>query len=144
MHTKFIYRELGNLDYSLTNFFKLRLVDYYKHGQTCDKLMEAVREGILEQRVEEPYIAVDYLQEQDNSLKEAVEIADKLGYKLKDINSELLATLIYQDRLLYNFSRIIKDIREIFNEAENLATRMEEAEQLEFEREKKAKKNNNS
>ena len=140
MHTKFIFDELEKLDYSFTNFFKLRLVDYCKHGQTCDELIEAVRQGIKEQKVEEPYTAIDYLQEHDNSLKEAVKIADKLGYKLKDINSELLATLIYQDRLSYNFSRIIKDIREIFNEAENLATKIEEAEQLEFEKEKKARK----
>ena len=140
MHTEFTFDELEKLDYSFTNFFKLRLVDYYKHGQTCDELIEAVRQGIKKQKVEEPYVAIDYLQEHDNSLKEAVKIADKSGYKLKDINSELLATLIYQDRLSYNFSRIIKDIREIFNEAEDLATRIEEAEQLEFEKEKKARK----
>ena len=137
---QFTSRELGNLDYSLTNFFELRLLDYYKHGQTCDELIEAVRGGIKEQKIEEPHIAINYLQEHDDSLEEAVKIADKLGYKLNDINSELLATLVYQDRLSYNFSRIIKDIREIFKEAENVAIRIEEAEQFEFQKEKKYRK----
>ena len=136
----FTYLELGNLDYSLTNFFELGLVDYYKHGETCDELIETVRGGIKEQKVQETHVAIDYLNEHDDSLKEAIEIADRLGFKLKDVNSELLATLTYQNRLSYNFSRIIKDIREIFKEAENIATRIEEAEQLEFEKEMKAKK----
>ena len=137
---KFTFDELEKLDYSLTNFFVLRLVDYYKHGQTCGELIEAVGDGIKEQKVEEYDSAIEYLQEHDNSLKEAVKIADKLGYKLKDIDSELLATFIHQDKLSYNFSRIMKDIREIFKEAENVAIRIEEAEQLEFEKEKKSKK----
>ena len=50
--------------------------------------------------------AMDYLSEYDWSLRESAEIASDLGYELKNINSEMLATLHLQDEL-------IKSIREI-------------------------------
>ena len=50
--------------------------------------------------------AMDYLSEYDWSLRESAEIASDLGYELKNINSEMLATLHLQDEL-------IKSIKEI-------------------------------
>ena len=49
---------------------------------------------------------MDYLSEYDWSLRESAEIASALGFELKNINSEMLATLHLQDEL-------IKSIKEI-------------------------------
>ena len=38
-----------------------------------------------------------YLSENDPSLSESIEIAQDMGYDLSNINSELLATILYID-----------------------------------------------
>ena len=50
--------------------------------------------------------AMEYLSEHDWSLTESIGIASDLGFELKNINSEMLATLHLQDGL-------IKSIKEI-------------------------------
>tara|TARA_R100001510_G_C7581672_1_gene154432 strand:+ start:74 stop:568 length:495 start_codon:yes stop_codon:yes gene_type:complete len=56
--------------------------------------------------------AIKYLQENDPSLCEAFEIADEMGYEVKNLNSELLATLLYQR----NFRNDFCDLEEDFND----------------------------
>ena len=50
--------------------------------------------------------AMDYLSEYDWSLRESAEIASSLGYELKNINSEMLATLHLQDELINSIKEI--------------------------------------
>lgn len=40
------------------------------------------------------YNAIEFLKENDPSLNNSLEIAEELGYSLKDLNSELLASLL--------------------------------------------------
>lgn len=40
------------------------------------------------------YHAMEFLKENDASLMDSLEIADELGYSVKDLNSELLASLL--------------------------------------------------
>ena len=50
--------------------------------------------------------AMEYLSEYDWSLRESAEIAYSLGYELKNINSEMLATLHLQDELINSIREI--------------------------------------
>ena len=50
--------------------------------------------------------AMEYLSEYDWSLRESAEIASSLGYELKNINSEMLATLHLQDELINSIKEI--------------------------------------
>jgi hypothetical protein len=59
--------------------------------------------------------AIKYLCENDASLSESLEIADELGYNVKDINSELLATLLMQQKETELFYEMRNDIEQIIN-----------------------------
>ena len=61
------------------------------------------------------YKAMIYLSENDASLSESLEIADELGYNVKDINSELLATLLMQQKETELFYEMRNDIEKIIN-----------------------------
>ena len=50
--------------------------------------------------------AMEYLSEHDWSLRESAEIASNLGFELKNINSEMLATLHLQDGLINSIRKI--------------------------------------
>ena len=44
--------------------------------------------------------AMEYLSENDWTLKESLQLAHDLGYSLENLNSETLATIHYQDALI--------------------------------------------
>ncbi len=50
--------------------------------------------------------AMEYLSEHDWSLTESAEIASGLGFQLKNINSEMLATLHLQNELINSIKEI--------------------------------------
>ena len=56
--------------------------------------------------------AIKYLQENDPSLCEAFEIADEMGYEVKNLNSELLATLLYQRNFREEFYELEADFND--------------------------------
>ena len=91
----------------------LYLSDYYTKGIEVDEFMEQVLEGIYSQEIIYYYKAMEYLKEHDNSLNLSLEIADELGFETSSLNSELLATLLYQNNLrneLYNLQDEIDEI----------------------------------
>lgn len=49
--------------------------------------------------------AMEYLQQNDRTLKESLRLADDLGYSLKNLNCEILASLLVAD----NFSELVND-----------------------------------
>lgn len=77
--------------------------------ETCSN-EEELREW-FERRIDEADIlyyseAMKYLTECDNSLYNAFELAEEYGYTLSDLNSEKLATLVYQDNLMTELSEL--------------------------------------
>ena len=91
----------------------LYLSDYYTEGIEIDEFIEQVQEGIYSDEIIYYSTAIKYLQENDNSLCESLEIADEMGYETSHLNSELLATLLHQDKLrteLYNLQDKIDEI----------------------------------
>ena len=69
--------------------------------------------------------AIKYLQENDASLQESLEIAAEYGYELKNLNSEVLASLLASRNSQDSFHDVRDEIEEFFAELE------EEAEEIE-------------
>lgn len=60
--------------------------------------------------------AIEYLQKNDPSLRESLEIASELGYTTENLNSELLATLLASKNAIEDFSNLENEINEYFSE----------------------------
>ena len=90
----------------------------YIEAETSKELIEGMEEQINENEVIYYSNAMEYLSENDASLKESLEIADELGYSPKDINSELLATLLQQQNMREELNNLEKDIEEIYSKYE--------------------------
>ena len=69
--------------------------------------------------------AIKYLQENDASLQESLEIAEEFGFELKNLNSEVLASLLASRNSQDSFHDVRDEIEEFFAELE------EEAEEIE-------------
>ena len=59
--------------------------------------------------------AIEYLKRNDNSLMESIEIALEYGYELKNINSELLASLLASQNSRELFNNYQNEINNFFN-----------------------------
>jgi hypothetical protein len=95
------YTELEDLDVS---------------GETAEEVIEYLEERINEEEVIYYSNAMKYLSENDASLNESLAIANELGYEVKNINSELLATLLQQQNMRNALSKIQSEIEDIFEE----------------------------
>ena len=62
--------------------------------------------------------AMDYLKEHDTSLTQSLEYAHDLGYSAKDLNSELLATILACEKLIESFSAYYDEIQDILTNNE--------------------------
>ena len=69
--------------------------------------------------------AMEFLQEHDPSLQESMNLAQGLGYEPKDINSELLATLLNEQN---NMEQLNEDLQELEKEFDELEDEDEEEE----------------
>jgi hypothetical protein len=98
-------REKSNLD----------LAYYYQEGQTFDEYMEALQDSINEQEIIYYSKALEYLRENDPSLKESLSIASEHCFSLDNLNSEVLATLLYQQELNDELDSYYEEIKEYFN-----------------------------
>lgn len=72
--------------------------------------------------------AIKYLQENDPSLRESLEIASDLGFDLKNINSEVLASLLASQNARSEFYELQSEIDEFF---QDLCDELEAAEEEE-------------
>jgi len=101
-----------------SNNSDLDLAYYYNEGDDFEQYQEAIQEGIYENEIIYYSKAIDYLQKNDPSLQESMNIASEYGYTTENINSELLATLLYQQELNEEFSNYYSEIETYFEEYE--------------------------
>lgn len=59
--------------------------------------------------------AIQFLLENDNSLNESLNLASELGYKMENINSELLASLLASEKVRNDFYQLENKINTFFN-----------------------------
>jgi len=86
--------------------------------ETSEYLREYLEERIREQEVVYYSVAIDYLKDNDPSLCDSLEIASNYGYELKNLSSEILASLLLQEDLMEELINFINEIEqeEIFND----------------------------
>lgn len=98
--------------------FSLQLDYYYQDGQTFEEFNDAITDAINSEEIIYYSKAIEYLKENDPSLNRSLMIAKEFGFEIDNLNSELLATLLYQEELNQEYSEIQNEIEEIFEEEE--------------------------
>ena len=63
--------------------------------------------------------AIKYLQENDPSLRESLDIASEYGYELKNLNSEILASLLKSQNVRDEFLEFRDEINDFFDSLED-------------------------
>ena len=63
--------------------------------------------------------SIKYLQENDPSLNDSLEIAAELGYEVKNLNSEILASLLKSQNVRDEFLDFRDEINDFFHELED-------------------------
>ena len=92
-------------------------MDYiYDENKDFDQLNEDVIQYIHESEIIYYSKAMAYLSENDNSLYESLEIAKEYGYTIEKLNSELLATLLYQQNFTNEWYNISEQVQQILND----------------------------
>ena len=93
----------------------VELTGFYSEGIALDDFMENVTNGIYEDEIIYYHKAMEYLAKEDNSLTHSIELYMEQGGTLEGVNSEVLATVLYQYNQLEELHQITKDIEEAFN-----------------------------
>ena len=92
-------------------------MDYiYDKNKDFDQLNEDVIQYIHESEIIYYSKAIAYLSDNDNSLYESLEIAKEYGYTIENLNSELLATLLYQQNFTNEWYNISEQVQQILND----------------------------
>ena len=82
--------------------------------EDIDELMEKLEELAREDEVIYYTNAMQYLLDNDPSLQYSLEIAEEYGYSTKDLNSELLATLLKQRNTVETIEEYRDELEEAF------------------------------
>lgn len=64
--------------------------------------------------------AIKFLAENDNSLKDSINLASELGYDIKNVNSEMLASLLATELLRNELNSYEGEINDYINELNDL------------------------
>lgn len=96
------------------NQFDIDLANLYCNEDDFNDFEEKVYEAISYEEVIYYYEAMKYLTREDASLGESLELASEYGYKTENLNSELLATLLYQSKLIEQWHEIEEQVSKIF------------------------------
>ena len=81
------------------NQFDIDLANLYYNEDTFNDFCDKVNDAIMQEEVIYYYEAIKYLMNEDASLNQSLDIASEYGYTTEQLNSELLATLLYQQKL---------------------------------------------
>lgn len=93
------------LDFEIDEYIDIEDIENY------DELYEVLEDkGAFQQDVIYYYNAIEYLKENDASLHESMELASEIGTELKDISSELLASLLKTQKCREEFSELRSEI----------------------------------
>tara|TARA_R110000764_G_scaffold73226_1_gene149477 strand:- start:954 stop:1283 length:330 start_codon:yes stop_codon:yes gene_type:complete len=97
------------------NQFDIDLANLYYNEDTFTDFSDKVNDAIMEEEIIYYYKAMEYLKENDASLSDSLDIASEYGFTTEQLNSELLATLLYQQKLTEQWYEIEEQVKELFN-----------------------------
>ena len=98
------------------NNFDIDLANLYYNEDTFNDFCDKVNDAIMQEDIIYYYEAMKYLTREDSSLSQSLEIASEMGITTDNLNSELLATLLYQQNLTNQWYEISEQVEEIFND----------------------------
>lgn len=92
--------------------------EYYNEITSADELYSVLCERINEVEIIYYSTAIEILKEEDQSLTECLNLAHELSYTPENLNSEILATLLIQERCNDELNDFIQEVEEeeIFND----------------------------
>jgi len=97
------------------NQFDVDLANLYYNEDTFTDFCDKVNDAIMHEEVIYYHEAIKYLMNEDASLSDSLDIASEYGYTTEQLNSELLATLLYQQKLTEQWYEIEEQVKELFN-----------------------------
>ncbi len=101
---------------SLANYINEQDFEDFDQLNAFDCLAEIIQEaGGFDQNITYYFTAISFLKENDPSLRDSLELAADLGFDVKNINSELLASLLKSELERENFNDSRNKIEEFFN-----------------------------
>jgi hypothetical protein len=78
-----------------------------------EEVNELLNDYINEHEIIYYSVAMEFLRDNDTSLKESLEIAEEFGYSPKNLSSEMLATLLFQKYAHEEGQKLIEEIEYI-------------------------------
>lgn len=95
--------------------FRYQLKD--KDFETAEDIRDILEDaGEFNQEIIYYSNAIKYLQENDPSLRDSLEIAEEFGYEVKNLSSEILASLLASKLTREAFEEIFSDLEDLLNE----------------------------
>ena len=111
-----IYNKLHEItEEKMYDNFNIDLASIYDNEDTFNDFCDKVNDAIMCEDIIYYSEAIKYLMREDASLYESLNIASEYGYTTEQLNSELLATLLYQQKLTEQWYEIEEQLKEIFN-----------------------------
>jgi len=112
-----IYNKLHEItEEKIYDNFNIDLAALYDNEDTFSDFCDKVNNAIMQEEIIYYSKAIKYLMNEDASLNHSLDIASEYGYTTEHLNSELLATLLYQQKLTEQWYEMETEIKEIFNE----------------------------
>jgi len=108
-----IYNKLQKI--TEKEMFPIDLEDIYDNEDTFEDFCDKVNDAIMHEEIIYYSKAIKYLMSEDASLYKSLNIAREYGYMIEHLNSELLATLLYQQKLTEQWYEIEQQVKELFN-----------------------------
>jgi len=94
--------------------FPIDLASLYENEDTFSEFCDKVNDAIMHEDIIYYSEAIKYLTREDASLYDSLNIASEYGYTTENLNSELLATLLYQQKLTEQWHKMEAEIKEMF------------------------------
>jgi peptidoglycan hydrolase CwlO-like protein len=114
--TESIFNFLNNLntEVCITDYVNIEDIDF---ENAFDSIQEKLNdENGFDMEVIYYGSAIDYLKENDPSLKESLELASDMGFELKNLSSEVLASLLKTENEREKFNELESEINDFFSE----------------------------
>jgi len=107
-----IYNKLHQI--TENKMFNIDLASLYDNEDTFNDFCDKVNDAIMQEEIIYYSEAIKYLMREDASLGQSLEIASEYGYTTEQLNSELLATLLYQQKLTEQWYEIENQVSKLF------------------------------
>lgn len=99
--------------YKMFNSY-ISFYDIFNHDpESMSQVIEEIETLIFQTEIIYYSVAMEFLRDNDISLRESLEIAEEYNYTPKSLNSEILATLLLQKYLQEDATKLIEEIENL-------------------------------